>query len=114
MRISDWSSDVCSSDLAVAGEQRADAVQAVLQDLHLDARGAALQGRTDILCEDGHDSFPLDGMGGRWQAAIGRSEERREGKECESTCSSRWAPYHSKTKQEHVNQENHTTAKNTQ
>src|SRR3546814_4311633 len=74
MRISDWSSDVCSSDLAVAGEQRADAVQAVLQDLHLDARGAALQGRTDILCEDGHDSFPLDDMGGRRQAAIGRQD----------------------------------------
>src|SRR3546814_20038428 len=26
-----------------------------------------------------------------------RSEERRVGKECVSTCRSRWAPYHSKT-----------------
>src|SRR3546814_16307080 len=28
---------------------------------------------------------------GRW---IGRSEERRVGKECVSTCGSRWSPYH--------------------
>src|SRR3546814_1283894 len=31
----------------------------------------------------------------------GRSEERRVGKECVSTCSSRWSPYHSKKKLEH-------------
>src|SRR3546814_16573859 len=29
---------------------------------------------------------------------MGRSEERRVGKECVSTCRSRWSPYHSKTK----------------
>src|SRR3546814_14609779 len=28
------------------------------------------------------------------EARIGRSEERRVGKECVSTCSSRWSPYH--------------------
>src|SRR3546814_17432274 len=33
---------------------------------------------------------------------VGRSEERRVGKECFSTCSSRWSPYHS-------NKENNTT-----
>src|SRR3546814_18124818 len=33
----------------------------------------------------------------RWMAgrgAVGRSEERRVGKECVSTCRSRWSPYH--------------------
>src|SRR3546814_17479877 len=30
---------------------------------------------------------------------LSRSEERRVGKECVSTCRSRWSPYHSKTKQ---------------
>src|SRR3546814_15931623 len=30
-----------------------------------------------------------------------RSEERRVGKECVSTCSSRWSPYHSKKKEKH-------------
>ena len=27
-------------------------------------------------------------------AHLGRSEERRVGKECQSTCRSRWSPYH--------------------
>src|SRR3546814_15050276 len=31
-----------------------------------------------------------------------RSEERRVGKECVSTCRSRWSPYHSKKKQKQV------------
>src|SRR3546814_13593211 len=32
-----------------------------------------------------------------------RSEERRVGKECVSTCRSRWSPYHSKKKRIHTN-----------
>src|SRR3546814_19205395 len=32
------------------------------------------------------------------QPAADRSEERRVGKECVSTCRSRWSAYHSKTK----------------
>src|SRR3546814_15919076 len=36
------------------------------------------------------------GVGGDVEAA--RSEERRVGKECVSTCRSRWSPYHSKKK----------------
>src|SRR3546814_14326689 len=31
----------------------------------------------------------------------GRSEERRGGKECVSTCRSRWSQYHEKTTKEH-------------
>src|SRR3546814_15715410 len=31
-------------------------------------------------------------------STAGRSEERRVGKECVSTCRSRWSPYHSKKK----------------
>src|SRR3546814_16291320 len=31
-----------------------------------------------------------------WAAVRGRSEERRVGKECVSTCRSRWSPYHYK------------------
>src|SRR3546814_6244924 len=42
-----------------------------------------------------------------------RSEERRVGKECVSTCRSRWSPYHSKKKQkqskiEHINKTHET------
>src|SRR3546814_20084643 len=35
-----------------------------------------------------------------------RSEERRVGKECVSTCRSRWSPYHKKKKREQNNDKN--------
>src|SRR3546814_14137051 len=35
----------------------------------------------------------------------GRSEERRVGKECFSTCSSRWSPYHSKKNKKHIHRQ---------
>src|SRR3546814_7153256 len=72
MRISDWSSDVCSSDLEVQSE---------LRSLAEALRGDA--GAIQVL-----------GFAGP-QADVGaRSEERRVGKECVSTCRSRWSPYH--------------------
>src|SRR3546814_15898009 len=40
----------------------------------------------------------LAGMTGTAMTEAGRSEERRVGKECVSTCRSRWTPYHQKTK----------------
>src|SRR3546814_12027295 len=40
-------------------------------------------------------SADQDRLGGRLRA---RSAERRVGKECVSTCRSRWSPYHSKKK----------------
>src|SRR3546814_9974936 len=61
MRISDWSSDVCSSDLASAASPRC-----------------------------GSSSIPTAPL----RSGSTRSEERRVGKECVSTCRSRWSPYH--------------------
>src|SRR3546814_15785789 len=81
MRISDWSSDVCSSDL-IQGEGGV-----------LPAELGYLQGARD-LC-DAHDALLVfDEV----QTGMGRSEERRVGKECVSTCRSRWSPYHEKKK----------------
>src|SRR3546814_10013694 len=71
MRISDWSSDVCSSDLtksASLGRKRA-----LLVWLRLVVRMNLKPARAE---------------------AASRSEERRVGKECVSTCRSRWSPYH--------------------
>src|SRR3546814_8466968 len=84
MRISDWSSDVCSSDL---GEEPAGA------DLHRDARFGRAghrrvgQRRIDDAAEQVAEANHL-------VLDHGRSEERRVGKECVSTCRSRWSPYH--------------------
>src|SRR3546814_1150177 len=66
LRISDWSSDVCSSDLA-----------------------APIIGPSDDGPAGAIPVPPLTGC-----CPPRRSEERRVGKECVSTCRSRWSPYH--------------------
>src|SRR3546814_7148782 len=77
MRISDWSSDVCSSDLdRHPGKQRQGDPEAARQD---DDQGEP---------ENGSKPSGVHGSGSR------RSEERRVGKECVSTCRYRWSPYH--------------------
>src|SRR3546814_14885300 len=43
---------------------------------------------------------------GKEARVFGRSEERRVGKECVSTCRSRWSPYHSKNTQDMRNYKN--------
>src|SRR3546814_5894088 len=79
MRISDWSSDVCSSDLQSRrlGLKRAHRFR------------PSLSGRRAmrIAIASDHAAWEL-------KAALARSEERRVGKECVSTCRYRWSPYH--------------------
>src|SRR3546814_12336442 len=94
MRISDWSSDVCSSDLLPeygfhAGQLLdRDAAAHVL--IGIEQRGAAAR-----LQLDGHDLTREASVGDGARRPLlrhERSEERRVGKECVSTCRSRWAP----------------------
>src|SRR3546814_19699192 len=101
MRISDWSSDVCSSDLgemavtalAVIGAKHA---QPADQHGHLGHRKAEqrraiehhfLGFQRELLLAE----IVAEGIGLRLHH---RSEERRVGKECVSTCRSRWSSYH--------------------
>src|SRR3546814_8894580 len=87
MRISDWSSDVCSSDLfnpAMLGY--ALVLVAFPQQLN---QWPALHGMG--LSEGLQQVFGVQPGPDGW---AGRSEERRVGKECVSTCRSRWSPYH--------------------
>src|SRR3546814_20916241 len=102
MLISDWSSDVCSSDLIVTIRTMPMTISKgfmgrFLSRMSVERRVAQLfdfVGDIDALV--GHDAFEdadafLQSFGlGR----ILRSEERRVGKECVSTCRSRWSPYH--------------------
>src|SRR3546814_8093200 len=88
MRISDWSSDVCSSDLV---RQRDDRLEV---QHHLVALECPTQIGLDV--ERRHRGAAHGGVeGDRAGLAefLGRSEERRVGKECVSTCRSRWSPY---------------------
>src|SRR3546814_20694153 len=99
MRISDWSSDVCSSDLEAVGDRHADVVEEQLRRIGLvlpDLVEVAAALETFAVGFDEHDRPALPR---RLDLGIGldadeRSEERRVGKECVSTCRSRWSPYH--------------------
>src|SRR3546814_9580271 len=84
MRISDWSSDVCSSDLA----RQAGQVLPGCARQHCSVGPSARR-------VDAERSGLSDGQNGRPSpVSRSRSEERRVGKECVSTCRSRWSPYH--------------------
>src|SRR3546814_4540615 len=97
MRISDWSSDVCSSDLFGSSRKQLQRAHVLRQPLDgvtaLEAVGAHhLGGALDgALCGGGGGEL---GQRRIRQRRRRRSEERRVGKECVSTCRSRWSPYH--------------------
>src|SRR3546814_18597914 len=127
MRISDWSSDVCSSDLRQERQHGPRAAAAVQSN---DSRTGIRQALAGILrCQafarlcgamesqrddrgkpalqdnvEGDERFPYiaEGFANNIIHAgfdgPSRSEERRVGKECVRTCRSRWSPYHSKKK----------------
>src|SRR3546814_4418779 len=95
MRISDWSSDVCSSDLHVTVAM-ALAVAYLLGSIptsyivvHL------ITGRDIRTLGSGNPGMMnvWDNVGLAPAVVVGRSEERRVGNECVSTCRSRWWPY---------------------
>src|SRR3546814_13349506 len=106
MRISDWSSDVCSSDLlghggverflptAVDEDERAFLDEALCRRAADAGRAAGDHGGLSV--QSGHVMGPFVGIAQASDYAAARSEERRVGKECVSTCRSRWSPYHKK------------------
>src|SRR3546814_7868312 len=91
MRISDWSSDVCSSDLVSLSTLAP--VAKVLNDTVGIERGfmTTIHSYTNDqrILDQMHNDLRRARAG-----AVNRSEERRVGKECVSTCRSRWSPYH--------------------
>src|SRR3546814_13610881 len=111
MRISDWSSDVCSSDLSQAASSaaRPDAAETALsifeacerrgivdrQDA-FEMRGILLAGRRFEQARRFTASHPDAGLSA---LPAFSSEARRFGKECVSPCRSRWPPYTSKKNQ---------------
>src|SRR3546814_18320192 len=97
LRMSDWSSDVCSSDLLDEGEPEEAMIRArralnedpdSAEALLVLARGALETGAS----EEAHV----------YAERAARSHERRVGKECVRTCRSRWPPYHRKKTTNHT------------
>src|SRR3546814_7359624 len=125
MRISDWSSVVCSSDLPDQMEEGEERYLANLVQRHINQTVAALYAknpkavarrkpRMEFRIWDGKPESLMAAMQALQEAAVTgippapgvaellqdaqdgvsrRSEERRVGKECVSTCRSRWSPY---------------------
>src|SRR3546814_17697079 len=91
MRISDWSSDVCSSDLAG---------QLCIPERGMQGHDLRIHRPVDARAEFDAEAGIAEAADLRiiaHAASIGRrSEERRLGKACVSACRSRWSPYHSK------------------
>src|SRR3546814_15590435 len=99
MRISDWSSDVCSSDLAKGSKLPTDLLG--LTCVRYDE--AIAPAEMNVINQKLGQAIKNEGRLGRieglwWQFSLTartereRSEERRVGKECVSTCRSRWSP----------------------
>src|SRR3546814_3861096 len=98
MRISDWSSDVCSSDLEGELELARQVAEFRVEGRHLAEQFGPGARIGDFVCRcpcilirrDIADALAR----GLDRVELDRSEERRVGKECVSTCRSRWSPYH--------------------
>src|SRR3546814_13900354 len=110
MRISDWSSDVCSSDLGehapvgttLSPKPAHKAPGRARPSDHNDPLDRTNLARPRAAARD-CPAWPVKSLSvplprPNLQVSV-RSEERRVGKECFSTCRSRWSPYHKKKKQ---------------
>src|SRR3546814_17752298 len=102
MRISDWSSDVCSSDLHKDVEELRDEDEEDPAELEAGKHGLnyiKLSGNIGCMVNGAGlamatmDIIKLYGGEPANFLDVGRSEERRVGKGCVSTCSSRVSPY---------------------
>src|SRR3546814_11185714 len=96
MRISDWSTDVCSSDLLCPIGVHLVLVVLVDEPRIIDAANLRLRRRAGHACGVRYLRARKKGGDLVDRLIARRSEERRVGKECVSTCRSRWAQYHEK------------------
>src|SRR3546814_12640607 len=110
MRISDWSSDVCSSDLPTIRSGNGDRLQPTnhncgalgrrLFRMHLTGfivqflNGLAEASSLFLVAAGLSLIFGVSRIVNFAHGSLYRSAERRVGKECVSTCRSRWSPYH--------------------
>src|SRR3546814_12665091 len=99
MRISDWSSDVCSSDLSRNSAQQVRSMNDFTAG-GIDKENFLLK-RSPVIRIHHAPGFCCQGnmkaqhfRFGKQAFHARRSEERRVGKECVSTCRSRWSPSH--------------------
>src|SRR3546814_15233684 len=96
MRISDWSSDVCSSDLVEHVLRRCNENRDQLE--RVERRLIETTPLLERQLPELRDAVDRQRQRVTALTVAVRSEERRVGKECVSTCRSRWSPDHYKKK----------------
>src|SRR3546814_15637426 len=97
MRISDWSSDVCSSDLASSASSQGEGAPESGDTGGTQRTGLSRAAKTASILGGAAAGMAVGALKERVGNTVGgRSEERRVGKECVSTCRSWWSPYHLK------------------
>src|SRR3546814_14157633 len=100
MRISDWSSDVCSSDLqCIPGceeiERTGDDGFTAKVSVKVGPVKAKFTGAVTLSDIDPPNGYTISGEGKGGAAGFAKEIGRASvGKECVSTCRSRWSPYH--------------------
>src|SRR3546814_18388172 len=113
LRISDWSSDVCSSDLIVVlGRHDLDIGAQRFPELDQcrELEQVGLFGRGDdapAVAEQVREARIRPRIFRARHRVGRRSAERRVGKECVRTCRSRWSPYHYKKKIRNIHTDSH-------
>src|SRR3546814_19331706 len=99
MRISDWSSDVCSSDLALGNQAGDDQACRRAQIGRHDRRTFETLDAGDnggIAFDQNLRAHAVHLVEVHEAILDNRTDKRSVGKECVSTCQSRWSPYHKK------------------
>src|SRR3546814_17140328 len=105
MRISDWSSDVCSSDLGFSDLRVLPFFDTMSMGMELLGEPIAYGEGDGVAYQIALTREKLEAIRRAWNlpstsyiylrpADLGRSEARRVGNECVSTCRSRWSPDH--------------------
>src|SRR3546814_17759315 len=106
MRISDWSSDVCSSDLSAANRKSGMSARSKL-GATANGGGRTMAARTSNI-QSGITRIPIGAATAqpatKPSSTANRSEERRVGKEWVSTCRTRWSPSQYKKKHQYTKQ----------
>src|SRR3546814_5789459 len=92
VRISDWSSDVCSSDLPTRAARQLSTLKTKVEE-YVTSLNLLFSAVSDDNVANLR-SLAAGAEAARRAAETARSEERRVGKECVSTSRSRWSPYH--------------------
>src|SRR3546814_18395016 len=104
MRSSDWSSDVCSSDLHGLKDLCRELLGVDLSKQQQSSDWGAAELSPEQLAYAASDVLHLHDLRAKLDVMLARegregsTEERRVGRECVSTCRSRWSHYHYKKK----------------